>query len=94
MYETAERLKQFASPTPSRWRENAEARLANQETRRKARKIAMNMLNAMESKGINEVALSTLLGVSCSELMPILKGHELPTACMAQAIETALNISL
>ena len=91
---SAERLKQFASPTPSQWRENAEARLANQETRRKARKVAMNMLNAMESKGVNEVALSTLLGVSCNELMPILKGHELPSACMAQAIETALNISL
>ena len=90
----AERLKQSASPTPSHWRKNAEARLANQETRRKARKVAMNMLNAMESKGINEVALSTLLGVSCNELMPILKGHELPSACMAQAIETALNISL
>lgn len=92
--QSAERLKQFASPTPSRWRENAEARLANQETRRKARKVAMNMLNAMESKGINEVALSTLLGISCTELMPILKGHELPSVGMAQAIETALNISL
>lgn len=92
--QSAERLKQFASPTPSRWRENAEARLANQKTRRKARKVAMNMLNAMESKGINEVALSTLLGISCNELMPILKGHELPSASRAQAIETALNISL
>lgn len=92
--QSAERLKQFASPTPSRWRENAEARLANQETRRKARKVAMNMLNAMESKGINEVALSTLLGISCNELMPILKGHELPSASIAQAIETTLNISL
>lgn len=92
--QSAERLKQFASPTSSRWRENAEARLANQETRRKARKVAMNMLNAMESKGINEVALSTLLGISCTELMPILKGYELPSASMAQAIETALNISL
>lgn len=94
MYETAEKLKQFTSPTPSRWRENSEARLANQETRRKARKVAMRMLNAMECKGINEVALSTLLGVTCAELMPILKGHVLPSAGMTQAIETALNISL
>ena len=91
---SAERLKQFASPTPSRWREKAVACLANQETRRKARKVALSMLNAMESKGINEVALSTLLGVTCAELMPILKGHELPSVGMAQAIETALNISL
>ena len=91
---SAERLKQFASPTPSRWRENAEARLANQETRRKARKVALSMLNAMESKGIKELALSTFLGVTCAELMPILKGHELPSVGIAQAIETALNISL
>lgn len=92
--QSAERIKQFVSPTPLRWRENAEARLANQETRRKARKVALSMLNAIESKGINEVALSTLLGVTCAELMPILKGHELPSVGMAQAIETALNISL
>lgn len=94
MYETAERLKQFASPTPSHWRENTEARLANQETRRKARVVALSMLNAMEDKGINEATLSTLLGISCAELMPILKGRELPSACMAQAIESALDISL
>lgn len=94
MYETAKKLKQFVSPTPSRWRENAKIRLANQETRRKARKVAMIILNAMESKGINEVTLSTLLGISCAELMPILKGHELPSACMKQAIESTLNISL
>ena len=94
MYETAERLKQFSSPTPSRWRANAEARLANQGTRRKARKVALAILNAMESKGINEVALSALLGITSAELMPILKGHELPSASMAQAIEATLNISL
>lgn len=94
MCETAERLKKFASPTPSRWRENAETRLANQETRRKARKVALSMLNAMESKGINEVSLSTLLGVTCEDLMPILKGHELPSASMTQTIEAALNITL
>lgn len=41
-----------------------------------------------------KVVLPALLGITCSELMPILKGHELPSAGMAQAIETVLNITL
>lgn len=94
MYETAERLKQFSSPTPSHWRENAKARLANQETRRKARKLAMNMLNAMEREDIDEFTLSSLLGISHVELMPLLKGRELPSPSMLQAIEAILKITI
>lgn len=52
MKTTAERLRQFQSSTPSKWRENAEARLANQEERRKARKYAMKILAALERVGL------------------------------------------
>lgn len=94
MYETAERLKKFPSPTPSHWRENAKSRITNQETRRKARKVAMKILNAMENKGINDIALSALLGITNAELAPLLKGRELPSCDIAQAIESILDITL
>ena len=94
MSETAQRLKRFASPAPSHWRENAAARLANQDTRRKAREVAMSMLNAMETRGIDQSALSDLLGITTAELLPILKGHQLPSPCLSQEIETALEINL
>lgn len=90
----AERLNQFTSSAPSLWRKNAENRLSNQNTRRKARKVAMAILNAMEDKGLSNEAFSTLLGVPYTELMPILKGHELPTTQLLHSIENALNISL
>ena len=67
MNTTVERLRKFQSATLSRWRENAEARLANQEERRMARKLALQMLDVMEHKGITEVALADSVGVTCAE---------------------------
>lgn len=84
----------FPSPTPSRWRENAEARLANQDTRRKARKMAMCILNAMENKGISETDLSVILRISSAELLEILKGHQLPSESVRQLIEKELGVTL
>lgn len=94
MSTTTERLRKFQSSTPSRWRENAEARLANQEDRRAARKVALQMLSAMEQKGITEVALAESLGVSGAELSSVLKGHKLPSDVMRNGIASILGITL
>lgn len=94
MTTTQERLSRFASPTPSRWRENAEARLANQDERRKARRIATSMLDAMEMKDISESGLAIALGTTGSELSSILKGHSVPSIKLASAIETVLGITI
>lgn len=91
---TAEKLRKFQSSTPSQWRQNAEARLANQEERRKARKVAMQMLNAMEHQGITEPALAERLGISTTELSSILKGHKLPSSVMLSSIASVLGIAL
>lgn len=42
------RLEDFASPTPSRWRENAIYRLENSRWLRRSQKIAMEMLDRMD----------------------------------------------
>lgn len=94
MSTTTERLSKFQSSTPSRWRENAEARLANQAERRNARQVALQMLNAMEQKGITEVALAESLGVSDAELSSVLKGHKMPSAVMRTGIASILGITL
>ena len=90
---TAERLRRFKSSTPSRWKEKIEARLANQEERRNARKVALQMLDAMEQKGLTEVALAEILGVSGAELSSVLKGHKLPSAVMRKSIVSVLEIT-
>ena len=94
MKTTTEKLRGFKSSSPSRWRENAEARLAAQEERRKVRRIAMQMLNAMEEQHISEPTLAECLGVSVAEISPILKGHKLPTASLMASICSVLGISL
>ena len=93
MNTTVERLRKFQSATLSRWRENAEARLANQEERRMARKLALQMLDVMEHKGITEVALADSLGVTCAELSPVLKGHQLPSEKLRNGIVTVLGLT-
>lgn len=92
MKTTAERLRQFESSTPSLWREKAEARLASQNERRKARKIAMQMLNAMEMQNVNEVTLAERLGVSVNDISPILQGHKVPSLAMMASINSVLGV--
>ncbi len=91
MNTTADRLRQFQSKIPSKWRENTEARLANQEERRKARKYAMNILNALERVGLSTQSFAEKLGIKYDDLSPILKGHKLPSAKMEADIKTFLN---
>lgn len=83
MNTTAEKLRKFQSSTPSQWRQNAEARLASQEERRKARKVAMQMLNAMEHQGITEPALAERLPHSSLHTALLLAPAIVLTCCAA-----------
>lgn len=94
MNTTAERLHKFKSSTPSQWRQQAKTRLTNQNERRKARKIAMQMLDAMDAQGMTEPVLAERLGISATELSSLLKGHKLPTSVMMSSIASALGITL
>ena len=94
MNNTTEKIRMFQSSSPSQWRRNAEKRLANQEERRNARKIAMQMLDAMENQGISESDLAKLLKINNEELSSILKGHKLPSSDIKTDIESTLKIKL
>lgn len=94
MNNTTEKIRMFQSSSPSQWRRNAEKRLANQEERRNARKIAMQMLDAMEKQGITESELAKLLKINNEELSSILKGQKLPSSDIKTDIESTLKIKL
>ena len=94
MNTTSERLRKFQSSEPSQWKQEAEARLANQDERRKARKVAIKMLNALETQGITESVLAERLGISLPELSSLLKGHKLPSASLMNSIASVLGITL
>ncbi len=91
MKTTAEKLRQFESKVPSRWRENALSRLANQEERRNARNFAMKILASLEQMGLSGQSLAEKLGINYDELSPILKGHKMPTSKMEAEIIAIIN---
>lgn len=85
-------LEDFASATPSRWRENAIYRLENSRWLRRSQKIAMEMLDRMELLGVNQKELAQRMGCTPQYVSKILKGKEnlsLETICK---IEDALDM--
>ncbi len=88
------KLREHASPTPSRWREEAEFRLENKAWLRYSQKIAMKMLDRMEELGITQKILAERMNCSQQYVSKVLKGREnlsLETLCK---IETALGLRL
>lgn len=89
-----ERLRQYQSPTPSKWREEAEERQANRSWLRHSRKIAMKMLVKMNDEGITQSQLAERMGCKQQQVSRILKGKENLTLETLSRIESALDISL
>ena len=94
MNETVTRLRQHQSSTPSQWRERANWRLENKSWLRHSQKIAMMMLDKMETLGLTQRALAERMGCSQQYVSRILKGHEnlsIETMCK---IEEALDLAI
>ena len=66
-------LKKNQSSTPSKWRENAEWRIANKSWLRYSQHIAMMMLDKMEELKMNQKQLSELMGCSQQYVSKVLK---------------------
>lgn len=86
------RLEDFASSTPSRWRENATFRLENSRWLRRSQKIAMEMLDRMETLGVNQKELAQRMGCSPQYVSKILKGKENLSLETISKIEDALEM--
>lgn len=92
--ETVRRLNEQGSDTPSKWRENAEWRMANKSWLRYSQKIAMMMLDKMEELGLTQKSLAQRMGCSQQYISRVLKGTENLSIETISKIETALGIKI
>lgn len=94
MNSIVEKLNEYKSSTPSKWRQEAEFRIANKSWLRYSQHIAMKMLDKMEELQMTQKVLAKKMGCSQQYVSKILKGREnlsIETLCK---IEDALQITL
>lgn len=89
-----ERLKEHASPTPSKWREALEYRQENKIWLRYSQRIAMLMLDKMEEIGMNQKQLAEKMSCSQQYISKVLQGRENLSLETLAKIENALGISI
>lgn len=89
-----EKLKKYLSPTPSRWREEAEWRRANQAWLRRSQIVAMKMLDRMDEMNWTQQQVANLLGCSQQDVSRIVKGGENLSLEMLCKIEDEMGIIL
>lgn len=89
-----ERLRKYQSPTPSRWREEAEWRRENRAWLRRSQAVAMKMLDKMEEMKWTQSQVAEKLGCSQQYVSRIVKGSENLTLEMLSKIEDTLDILL
>ena len=87
-------LKEHQSSTPSKWRKNAEWRVANKSWLRYSQHIAMLMLDRMEELNITQKQLSELMGCSQQYISQVLKGQEKLSLETISKIETCLHMRI
>ena len=87
-------LQAHSSPTPSKWRKNAEWRRANKAWLPYSRKIAIKTAMAMHDQNMSQRQLADSMGCSPQYVSRLLKGEEnlsLETICK---LESALNVPI
>lgn len=94
MEDIVSKLREHTSPTPSRWREEAEYRIANKSWLRYSQKIAMQMLDKMEQMKITQKQLAERMNCSQQYISKILKGKENLSLETLTKIENALDIQI
>lgn len=87
-------LKKHQSSTSSKWRENAEWRIANKSWLRYSQHIAMMMLDKMEELKMSQKQLSELMGCSQQYVSKVLKGQENLSLETLSKIERCLKIQI
>lgn len=92
--EIISKLKEHQSPTPSKWRENAEWRRKNRAWLRHSQHIAMMMLDKMEELHMSQKQLSELMGCNQQYVSKVLKGQENLSLETIAKIENCLNMQI
>lgn len=94
MNRISQKLSEHKSSTPSKWKEEADFRVANKSWLRYSQHIAMKMLDKMEELDMTQKVLAEKMGCSQQYVSKILKGKEnlsIETLCK---IEDALYLTL
>lgn len=88
------KLREHASPTPSKWREEAEYRRSNRTWMRYSQYIAVLMHKKMKELSISQKQLAEMMNCSQQYISKVLKGHENLSLETLTKIENALGISI
>lgn len=94
MNKVLEYLQSHQSPTPSRWREEAEWRRANWGWLRYSQYIAIRMMSRMDEMHMTQTALAEKMNCSQQYISKILKGQENLSLESIWKIESVLEINL
>ena len=94
MSRAIEILEAHQSPTPSRWREDAQWRRDNEYWLKYARYITLQVLRAMDDQSITQVELAKRRGCTQQYVSNLLKGSSNMTLETIARLENALSIDL
>ncbi|MBR5211583.1 MAG: helix-turn-helix transcriptional regulator [Bacteroidales bacterium] len=94
MNSTIERLNAHKSSSPSRWKEEAQFRVENKGWLRYSQKIAMRVLDEMETKGFTQKEFAEKVGCSQQYISRILKGRENLSLETIAKLEAALEATI
>ncbi|MDE6409019.1 MAG: helix-turn-helix transcriptional regulator [Muribaculaceae bacterium] len=92
--EILSKLQEHQSPTSSKWKENAEWRIANKSWLRYSQRIAMMMLDRMEELGLTQKSVAEKMGCSQQYISRVLKGSENMSIETISKIESALGLKI
>ncbi len=94
MNEEVKKIREHASTSASKWREEAEWRNENKSWLRYSQAIAMKMLEKMEALGMTQKTLAERMNCSQQYISKVLKGRENLSLETLAKIEEALDLQL
>lgn len=94
MNRVIEFLEAHQSPTPSRWREDAQWRKDNEFWLKYSRYITLQVLRAMDEQSVTQAVLAHRMGCSQQYVSNLLKGSSNMTLETIARLENALGIDI
>ena len=94
MSRAIEFLEAHQSPTPSRWREDAQWRRDNEYWLKYSRFITLQVMRAMDEQSVTQVELAKRMGCTQQYVSNLLKGSSNMTLETIARLENSLNIDL
>ena len=94
MSRAIEFLEAHQSPTPSRWREDAQWRRDNEYWLQYSQCITLQVLRAMDEQSVTQVELAKRMGCTQQYVSNLLKGCSNMTLETLARLENALSIDL